>query len=310
MARPLRVEFKNALYHITARGIERKIIFSDRYDRNKFLYYLKENLQRYRVLLYAYVLMDNHYHFLVETLLPNLNRFMHDLNTAYSVYYNRRLNRVGPLFQGRYKSILVDKESYLLELSRYIHLNPVRSGKVEKPESYVWGSYRSYLWLDKKDWIDLKWVKERFGSRWKKRYKEFVEEGLSRPSPFEKVKAGFILGSGSFVEYVKEQISTKSRTTEVPSLKRLRNPTIDEIVEKTCTYFHVDEEEILKRRRNCLPRKIALYLAREYSCERIGNIAKKFNISYPAVSKAVERIKAEIKVKKELKRNIQKIIAL
>lgn len=307
MARPLRIEFENALYHITARGFEKKTIFLDVSDRKKFLYYLKENLKRYNVLLYAYVLMDNHYHLLIETLMPNLNRFMHDLNTSYSVYYNRRINRVGPLFQGRYKSLLVDKESYLLELSRYIHLNPVRSGYVTKAEKYPWGSYRTYLGLNKEEWINWEWIKERFGNRPFAKYRRFVIDGLRESNPFKELVAGFILGSKSFVEDVKEKISKKDWQTEVPSLKILKSYTLDEIVEKTARYFQVDKKEILNRRRSYMPRKIALYLARKYTSERIERIANKFSIGYPAVSKAIDRIETEMEVKKEIERAIEEI---
>jgi putative transposase len=307
MARPLRIEFENALYHITARGFEKKTIFLDVSDRKKFLYYLKENLKRYNVLLYAYVLMDNHYHLLIETLMPNLNRFMHDLNTSYSVYYNRRINRVGPLFQGRYKSLLVDKESYLLELSRYIHLNPVRSGYVAKAEKYPWSSYRTYLGLDKKEWINWEWIRERFGNRPYAEYRKFVFNRLRGPNPFKDLVAGFILGSKSFVENIKEKMSKRGWQAEVPSLKKLKSHTLDEIVEKTARYFRVDKKELLNRRRDYMPRKIALYLTRKYTSEKIEDIANKFGIGYPAVSKAIDRIESEMKIKKEFERAIKKI---
>jgi putative transposase len=307
MARPLRIEFENAFYHITTRGIERRIIFQDRNDRNRFMFYLKENLQRYKAIMYAYILMNNHYHLFVETLAPNLSRFMHDLNTAYTVYYNKRRSRVGPLFQGRYKAIVVDSESYLLELTRYIHLNPVRARIVSKAEDYLWCSYRTYIGKDRDEWVNLDWVKERFGNRWRKRYKQFVEDGLRGVNPLSDVKAGCILGSEPFVEKIKARISTKKWEKEVPSLRELKGLTIDEIVLKTSKYFSVGKEEVLKRRRNFLPRKVALYLARKCSPENIENIGKKFDISYPGVSKAIRRIEDEMATKKELARAIQHI---
>jgi putative transposase len=306
MARPLRIEFEHALYHITARGFEKKTIFLDVSNRKKFLYYLKENLTRYNVLLYAYVLMDNHYHLLLETLMPNLNRFMHDLNTSYSVYYNRRMNRVGPLFQGRYKSLLVDKESYLLELSRYIHLNPVRSGLTEA-EKYPWSSYRTYLGLNKVEWINWEWIKERFGNHPFVKYRKFVVDGLRESHPFKHLVAGFILGSKSFVEATKEKISKRDWQTEVPSLKKLKSYTLDKIIEKTAKYFQVEKREILKRRRSYIPRKVALYLARKYTSERIERIGKKFDIGYPTVPKAIARIETEMKKRKEIEHAIEEI---
>jgi putative transposase len=307
MARPLRIEFENALYHITARGFEKKTIFQNVSDRKKFLYYLKENLERYNVILYAYVLMDNHYHLLIETLLPNLNRFMHDLNTSYSVYYNRHINRVGPLFQGRYKSFLVDKESYLLELSRYIHLNPMRSGYVATAEKYPWSSYQTYLGLNKVEWINWQWIRDRFGNHPFVKYRRFVIDGLRGSHPFKNLIAGSILGSKSFVDDVKEKLSKRDWQTEVPSLKKLKSYTLDEIIEKIAEYFQVDKREILKRRRNYIPRKVALYLARKYTSEGIERIGKKFDISYTTVSKAMARIVTEMNKRKEIEHAIEEI---
>ncbi len=129
MARPLRVEFEGALYHLTGRGNARQRIFSDDKDCARFVELLGQSLERYDVALQAYVLMGNHYHLIAETHRANLGRWMHWLSTAYTVYFNRRHRLVGHLFQGRYKSIVVEAEGYLLSLSRYVHLNPVR-GKV------------------------------------------------------------------------------------------------------------------------------------------------------------------------------------
>jgi REP element-mobilizing transposase RayT len=130
MARPLRIEFAGALYHVTARGNERKAIYRDDADRSRFLDGVRRAVDRFHLLLHANVLMDNHYHLLVETLEANLSQAMRDLDGNYAQYFNRAHRRVGHLFQARYKAILVDRDTYLLELSRYIHLNPVRAGMV------------------------------------------------------------------------------------------------------------------------------------------------------------------------------------
>ncbi len=307
MARPLRIEFENALYHVTARGIEKKTIFTNVSERQKFLYYLRENIKRYQVVLYAYVLMDNHYHLLVETMLPNLNRFMHDVNTAYSVFHNRRIGRVGPLFQGRYKAIIVDKEPYLLELSRYIHLNPVRAGYLQRAENYRWSSYRVYLGLIKEQWVNCDWIKERFGDRPHARYRSFVTDGLKGRNPFENLSVGVILGSKSFIEGIRDRISIRGWQPEVPSLKELRRRTIDDIVEQTSRHFEVDRTDIFERKRNYLPRKIAMYLARKLTAERIEKIGKEFKVSYHAVSKAVARIEDEIRTNKSMASAVGKI---
>jgi len=289
MARPLRLEFSGALYHVISRGIEGRDVFADRRDREKFLEYLRENLKRYDVVLYIYVLMDNHYHLLVETPAGNLSSFMHALNASYVVYHNRRLKRAGPLFQGRYKAILVDKEAYLLVLSRYLHLNPVRAHLVRTPEEYEWSSYRTYLGMRRENWIDCEWVRERLGANWRIAYQQFVQEKAAEQDPFQKVRASFVLGSESFVQKVKARISRARRDAEIPSAKKLTRPSMDDVLQKTSQFFRVSEEEILTRRRDFLPRKIALYLTRKCCSEKIEEMGKRFGINYPAVSKAVAR---------------------
>ena len=145
MARPVRIECEGAVYHVTARGNERSKIFFSRKDYARFKEYLGEAKEKYGFLLNAYVLMTNHYHLVVETPQKNLSRIMHYLNGSYTTYTNIKRKRSGHLFQGRYKAIVVDKENYLLELSRYLHLNPVRAKMVEKPEEYPYSSYTSFI---------------------------------------------------------------------------------------------------------------------------------------------------------------------
>ncbi len=301
MARPLRIEFPGALYHVISRGTQGNRIFADRRDRQRFIKYLKENLPRYEVVVYAYSLMHNHYHLLLETKNANLAEFMHTLNSSFVIYYNTRHDRHGPLFQGRYRALVVDREPYLLELSRYIHLNPVRAGVAEKPEEYEWSSYGVYLGIDSKDWIATGWLEERFGKSWRRKYREFVMDGETK-SPFDKLQAGIILGSESFVEWAKTKIRRGQAKREIPSLKALVSVTMDEVVKKTCDFFGVSEEELLRRRKNFLPRKMALYLVRKRTPEKIDEIARRFGITYPAVTKSVRRMEAEIEENQEAKK--------
>src|ERR1700730_13560368 len=160
MARPLRIEFEGALYHVTGRGNAQQRVFADQSDCAKFVQLLVESLGRYQVALHAYVLMGNHYHLIAETHRANLGRWMHWLTTAYTVYLNRRHRRVGHLFQGRYKSIVMEAEGYLLGLSRYVHLNPVRGRVIGKGDpvarrkrvrDWRWSSYCGYAELGSPD---------------------------------------------------------------------------------------------------------------------------------------------------------------
>ena len=145
MARPLRIEYKGAFYHITARGNERRRIFFSKADYDKFKDYLGKAQDKYGYLLHCYMLMTNHYHLLIETPNPNMSKLMHYLNGSYTGYINRRRKRSGHLFQGRYKAILVDADSYFLELSRYVHLNPVTANMVFNPEDYPYSSYSYFI---------------------------------------------------------------------------------------------------------------------------------------------------------------------
>jgi putative transposase len=145
MARPLRIVYPGAYYHVMSRGNEQKEIFKSQRDREKFLEYLASANERYGAIIQAYCLMSNHYHLLLETPEGNLPQIMRHINGAYTTYFNVKRKRSGHLFQGRYKAILVDADSYAAELSRYIHLNPIRVGLAERSEDYPWSSYRSYI---------------------------------------------------------------------------------------------------------------------------------------------------------------------
>ena len=145
MARPLRIQYSGAFYHITSRGNERRDVFRSKADRERFLFYLATATERYHARIHVYCLMSNHYHLLLETPEGNLSQIMRHINGAYTTYFNTKRKRAGHLFQGRYKAILVEADEYATHLSRYIHLNPVRAGMVSVPEDYTWSSYHYYI---------------------------------------------------------------------------------------------------------------------------------------------------------------------
>jgi len=199
MARPLRIEYDGAFYHVTARGNERKRIFFSQADYKKFKDYLGDAQNQYGYLLHCYMLMTNHYHLIIETPKGNLSKVMHYINGSYTNHVNRRRGRSGHLFQGRYKAILIDKDNYLLELSRYVHLNPVRAKMVARPEDYPHSSYRLYIFkqddgLIHRDLILSMISKDRRYAF--QRYRDFVESGIdeSLEDPLKKIYGGAILG--------------------------------------------------------------------------------------------------------------------
>jgi putative transposase len=224
MARPLRLEYAGALYHLTSRGNAKGDIFRDDNDRRIFLSLLGTTVKECGWLLYAYCLMGNHYHLLAETPTPNLSRGMHRLNGLYTQRFNRRHRRVGHLFQGRFGAILVEKESYQLELARYIALNPVRADLVRSPEQWRWSSYRSNALLDPPvPWLYITPLLERFAAERQeaaRRYKEFVRDGIGRPSPWSDLRGQVLLGSDAFAERLRPLLASRTSLAEVPRQDR------------------------------------------------------------------------------------------
>ena len=203
MARPLRIEFAGALYHVTARGDRREAIYEDDQDRRAYLKILSDVVQRFGWFCYAYCLMGNHYHLVIETLEGNLSKGMRQLNGVYTQVSNRRHRRVGHLFQGRYKAILIDKESYWLEVSRYVVLNPVRAGMAQHPGGWPWSSYNATVGATSPpNWLSVDALLGQFaeqGSIARRRYKIFVEEGIGRESLWSELKGQIYLGDDRFV---------------------------------------------------------------------------------------------------------------
>jgi len=203
MSRPLRIEFPGAVYHITGRGNARQRIYRNDEDREQFLSILSHVIDRYGWLCHAYCLMDNHYHILIETHKPNLSLGMRQLNGLYTQSHNRCHGRVGHLFQGRFKAILVEKKSHLLELCRYVVLNPVRAKMVKHPGKWKWSSYRATAGeVTAPGYLTVDWLLGQFGSRLhdaQKKYRAYVAEGIGTPGPWEKLQGQIYLGGKDFV---------------------------------------------------------------------------------------------------------------
>jgi REP element-mobilizing transposase RayT len=210
MARPLRLEFSGALYHVTSRGDRREDIYLDDDDRADWLAVLDKVCGRFNWVVHAYCQMTNHYHLLVETVDGNLSKGMRQLNGQYTQRFNRRHKMVGHLFQGRYKAILVQKDAYLLELTRYVVLNPIRAGMVNELKDWQWSSYPAVIGLDDSpEWLDTDWLLSQFAKYRKtarKRYHQFILEGRGLSSPLTDVRHQLLLGDDLFVdEYNKEK---------------------------------------------------------------------------------------------------------
>ena len=263
MARPLRIEYPGAFYHITSRGNERRNIFRDDKEREQFLSYFGTATERYKAVIHVYCLMSNHYHLLLETPLGNLSQIMHHINGAYTTYFNKRHKRSGHLFQGRYRAIVVDKDEYAA-LSRYIHLNPVRAGIVKTPDEYPWSSYRYYSGKRKRpEWLVLDFILSYFGKdtlEAQKGYRKFVNEviGKDYESPLKETVASLILGGKDFINKITERyIKGKKVDRNVPSLRELsRGLSIGDITKKSEMVFNQEP---------ATAKKVILYLCHKYS---------------------------------------------
>jgi len=234
MSRPLRIEFPNALYHVTARGDRREDIFEDDEDRKLFLETLGEVIDQFNWVCYAWCLMDNHYHLLIQTPDGNLSKGMRQLNGVYTQASNRRHKRVGHLFQGRFKAILVDSDTYLLELSRYVVLNPVRARMVRKPGSWPWSSYRASVGLElAPDWLAVDGLLAQFAKRRslaQERYAQFVAEGVNAKSPWDDLKGQVFLGDEGFVKRMQVHLQSGNDDVQIPlAQRRPLAPTLAEI---------------------------------------------------------------------------------
>ncbi len=275
MARPLRIEFAGALYHVTSRGDRQEDIYLDDIDRAAFLDILGKVCERFNWVVHAYCLMSNHYHLLIETPDANLAQGMRQLNGVFTQRFNRRHERVGHVFQGRYKAILVQKEAYLLELARYIVLNPVRVQMVRTAKDWPWSSYRATAGFKKNEkWLMVNWLLSSFSSKKNnafKRYRDFVSEGRNQPAPWEALKNQVYLGDDKFVDDMQCKISPDTNLSEIPSVQKRQ-------VAKPIGFYE-------KKYANRDEAIVKAYASGGYSMKTIGDY---FGLHYSRVSRVIK----------------------
>ena len=248
MARPLRLEFAGALYHLTARGDARAEIYRDDTDRLLFLERLGREIAQQGWRCYAYCLMSNHYHLLIETPEGNLVSGMRRLNGVYTQAFNRRHRRVGHVFQGRYKAIVVDRDRYGLELCRYIVLNPVRARMVKRPQDWRWSSYRATAGIASGvDWLDVGWVRGQFGNRAQAAYRQFVSEGIGQASPWEQLRGQIWLGGEGFLDRMEKLVHGKPVSNVPKAQRRPMRLTAAQILGAVKRAYGIDERRLLGR---------------------------------------------------------------
>lgn len=291
MARPLRIEYKDAFYHVIQRGMERRSIFSQYEDNAKFLYYLDSTFVRYNAIVHTYILMNNHYHMILQTPRGNLSQIMHFLNSSYASYYNFKHKRRGPLYQGRFKALLVEQDEYLHHLSRYIHLNPVRAGIASPPGQYIWSSYKYFTQnIMPPQYLNVDFILSMFNKKQtkaKKLYKQFVCDDLKNNENIirENTRKGIVIGGEDFLKHIQDTVINKSGDTELPALKLLKErngPTL-EMINKLVSENIKNNDKVR--------RKISIYLSRKYTQKKLSEIASFHGkISYAGVSQVFRRV--------------------
>lgn len=308
MARPLRIEYPGAVYHITSRGNEQRPIFRDDFDRQQFVDIFAEVVQRFRWHVYAWVQMGNHYHLFVMTPEANLARGMHRLNQLYAQYFNRRHHRVGHLFQGRYKALLVEKSDYFLEVLRYVVLNPVRAGLVPTAADWRWSSFRATAGLeDAPAWLDVDSVLDEFDC-WDRgaarlAYQEFVAWGEGERDLWTKLRAQFVLGGDQFLGTIRGLLSERQKADrEIPKTQRnLGRPSIEIILDAVSKHCELPVE-LIRGGRGGLARMLTASLAVEEGAIPLSPVARALSItSLSHVTSLTKRCRHEIETSPDLR---------
>jgi putative transposase len=318
MSRPLRIEYPDAWYHVMNRGGARQTVFSDPADYLDFIDLIRESTLMWGVRIAAYCLLPNHYHLLIQTPNANVSRCMRHIDGVYTQRHNRRKATDGPLFRGRYKSILVDADAYLLELVRYIHRNPVRAGLVKRLDEYRYSSHGGYMsgssnW----NWLSKEFVLAQFsggalGGR--REYAKFVMKDDSERIErfYTGSNAGPVLGGDEFLTRIRGRFSREKVHREVPE-SRFLLPGIEEIKAAVCAAYRVGGETLLVSRRGVLnePRNVAIFLARKLSGRKLDEIADEFRMeTYSAAASVVKKMKRDIKNSPSLRSTIGPIESL
>jgi len=279
MSRPLRLEFAGGVYHVTSRGDRREDIYLDDQDRLLWLDIFGLVCKRFNWICHAWCQMSNHYHVVVETVDGNLSQGMRQLNGIYTQSMNRRHGRVGHVFQGRYKAVLVEKDSYLLELSRYVVLNPVRARMVKDVAKWRWSSYSAMTMKEvAPEWLQTDWILGQFGRQRKRaiaKYIDFVRAGIGLPSIWEDLRGQVYLGSDAFLLRMQDL-----QDADIPEIPRAqRRPGMQPL-----SFYSKRERE---------PR-LAMAAAYGTGNYTLQVIAKHFGVHYSTVSRAVKKVEKEL----------------
>ena len=316
MSRPLRIEYPGAWYHVMNRGRRSEETFPEHKDYCRFIDLLIESCELWNIRISAYCLMPNHYHLLIHTPDGNLSRCMRHINGVYTQRYNKAHGCDGQLFRGRFKSILVEGDSYVLQLVRYIHRNPLRANLTKNMDKYKWSSHIGYISKAKKwDWLHKDFILSMLTSDPTSQisaYKHFVsmDESEELLGLLDSPKWPPFLGGKQFLDWVKKAFFESKREKEVPDSIHLA-PDLSQIKAVVCDYYRIHESILHKKQRGVAnkPRDVAIYLARMLRQEELQSIGKNFGLSnYSSVSTVVDRVKSQIDRERKFRSQVEEIM--
>ena len=315
MSRPLRIDYPNAWHHVMNRARRGQELFVDKADYQQFIDLLQEITELFNINVAAYCLMPTHYHLMLQTPDANLSRCMRHLNGVYTQRYNVGHSCDGTLFRGRYKSILVEADNYVLQLVRYIHRNPSAAGLVKRLDQYVWSSHKGYLSKAKKwNWLYKHFVLDMLTTQINNQiqiYRQFMaqeqDEDLVRVLDGKNPPS--MLGSEKFISWIKDLFFKKKKNKEVPASKELA-PDLDIIISEVGRYYKVRPTQLKAVRRGMEnePRDVAMYLIRSMRAEPLMRVGANFGLNqYSSVSSAVVRVKVKLQKDRKFKKRVQQI---
>ncbi len=318
MARPLRIEYAGAIYHVMARGNARHALFHAEDDYQRMLTGLEKTVLRTGWEVFSFVWMPDHIHLFFRTPKPNLSKGMQYLLSGYANWYAKRHRRTGHLFQGRFRGELIEDDSYFWDVSRYLHLNPLRGKRplVVHPRDWQWSSYRGYCrQADRLEWLAYDrvfraWQGEMGGSHPERSYRRFVEAGIGDPpaNPLTAAWEGWVLGSKAFLKRIKRRMNSPRQPDQLPRARRLMSLDAEEVISAVAKYYEVDPATYAARRSPATGRDLAAYLAHRRTTATLRELAALFGLGHPdSVSNLIRRAEKAIGQSAALKKDIEQI---
>lgn len=307
MARPLRIEYPGALYHVINRGHRKEKIFRRVADREVFLEKLIAVRRKFGIVVHAYCLMDNHFHLLIETPNGNLARAMHTFHASYANWFRIKYRLVGSVFQGRYKAVLVERDDYLVRLSAYIHLNPVRARLADEPEEYRWSSYGQYLSGEASELLSPATVLKYAGGP--ENYQTIIDRMQGEDIlPEEMYGRNALIGGDEFRVKMREQVADRAvDANELPEYRGLRQVTPDAVEKAVCVAFGVKKSDLLKKYERGESRRVYLYLLKRRTALTLAEIGTRLGMSGNAAATAARVFEKRLKGDAELAGRVNKI---